>query len=68
VKAVPWMMAVPVFAQTLLLGDLLKGDWPHPAWLAGAALSTALAAALCLAVTVRLLGDERIVYGRTQSQ
>lgn len=68
VKAVSWMMAVPVFAQTLLLGDLLKGDWPHPMWLAGAALSTALAAALCLAVTVKLLGDERIVYGRTQSQ
>ena len=38
------------------------------AWLAGAALSAALAAALCLAMTVRLLGDERIVYGRTQSQ
>lgn len=67
IKSAAWMMAVPVFGQTLLLSDLLKGDWPPWWWFVAAATATGGGAALCLAAATRMLRDERIVFGRTQS-
>lgn len=60
----PWMRAVPVLAEQLLIGDLLRGAAIDPATQLIAAGATLLAAAACLAITVRMLRHERIVLGR----
>jgi sodium transport system permease protein len=59
------MMAVPVFGQTLLMSDVLRGE-PAPAlWFVVAALTSALCAALFLTWAARLLRNEKIVFGRS---
>lgn len=65
VEAKAWMMAVPVLSQTLLLGEAMRGDPVKLAWSAGASLVTLLAAGACLAAAARLLGQEKIVFGRS---
>lgn len=60
----PWMRAVPVLAEQLLIGDLLRGAAIDPATQLVAVGATLLAAAACLAITVRMLRHERIVLGR----
>jgi sodium transport system permease protein len=59
-----WMMFVPTLGQTFLVNDLMRGEWPSPAFMARAAAGAAAAAALCIGITVRMLGNERIVFGR----
>jgi len=60
----PWMRAVPVLAEQVLVGDLLRGQAIGPAVHLIAAGATLLATMLCLAVTARMLRHERIVLGR----
>lgn len=60
----PWMRAVPVLAEQVLVGDLLRGQASGPATHLIAAGATLFATALCLAVTARMLRHERIVLGR----
>ena len=60
----PWMRAVPVLAEQVLIGDLLRGQSTGPAVHLIAAGATLLAAMACLAVTARMLRHERIVLGR----
>ena len=60
----PWMRSVPVLAEQVLVGDLLRGQAIGPAVHLIAAGATLLATALCLAVTARMLRHERIVLGR----
>lgn len=60
----PWMRAVPVLAEQVLIGDLLRGQAIGPAVQLIAAGATLLATMLCLAVTARMLRHERIVLGR----
>ena len=60
----PWMRAVPVLAEQVLVGDLLRGQAIGPLVQLIAAGSTLLATILCLAVTARMLRHERIVLGR----
>jgi sodium transport system permease protein len=60
----PWMRAVPVLAEQVLAGDLLRGQASGPAVHLIAAGATLLATILCLAVTARMLRHERIVLGR----
>ena len=60
----PWMRAVPVLAEQVLIGDLLRGQATGPAVQLIAAGATRLAATACLAVTARMLRHERIVLGR----
>lgn len=64
IKSVTWMFLVPSLGQTLLIGDILRGEAGGATGFILAALGAALAAAICLAVTTRLLGSERIVFGR----
>jgi sodium transport system permease protein len=64
IKASVRMMAVPVFGQTLLMTDVLRGEPPPAAWFAiAAAVAVALSAAL-LAWAARLLRNEKIIFGR----
>jgi len=60
----PWMRTVPVLAEQVLVGDLLRGQAAGPLVHLTAAGATLLATGLCLAVTARLLRHERIVLGR----
>jgi sodium transport system permease protein len=64
VDAEPWMRSVPILAQQVLLGDLLRGEAIAPAAQMLAAGTTLAATALCIAVTARMLRHERIVLGR----
>lgn len=60
----PWMKSVPVLAEQVLIGDLLRGEAIGFTVQLVAAGATLLATAACLAVTARMLRHERIVLGR----
>jgi sodium transport system permease protein len=60
----PWMRRVPVLAEQVLIGDLLRGQATGPLVHLAAAGATLLATLLCLAITARMLRHERIVLGR----
>ena len=64
VDAEPWMRSVPILAQQVLIGDLLRGEPIAPAAQMLAAGTTLAATAVCIAVTARMLRHERIVLGR----
>jgi sodium transport system permease protein len=64
VKTKAWMMLVPVFGQDILLGEVLRGEALPSVWYALAALAALALTAGALAVTTRLFGDEKIVFGR----
>ncbi len=60
----PWMGAVPILAEQILMRDLLYGKAIAVSGQGLAATATLVLAAVCLAVTARLLRQERIVLGR----
>ncbi len=60
-----WMFAVPVLGQEMLIQELIRGEplgvWPYVlGWMSCGVLSLGF-----LAWTARLLGDERIIFGRS---
>jgi len=60
-----WQLLVPVLAQQVVLSRVVRGDaLALIDWVAPAAIALAIAAA-CVAGVTRLLGDERIVFGRS---
>jgi sodium transport system permease protein len=65
IQSQSWMYAVPVLGQELLVSELMRGE-PLGVlpFVLGTVSCVALTAAL-LAVTARMLGDERIVFGRS---
>jgi sodium transport system permease protein len=63
-KPALWMMSVPVLGQVVLMNEMLRGDFAAPGWYALAALAAIAAAAVCVAITVRLLSSERVIFGR----
>jgi sodium transport system permease protein len=60
----PWMYAVPLLGQYVLLTSVLGGYAPGPLAFLAAAGTCLVSAALMLRATVALLDDERIVFGR----
>ena len=65
IKSAAWMMLVPALSQTVLMTDVLRGDPVRPGWVLLSVASVALCAGLCLAGIVRMLREERIVFGRS---
>ena len=59
-----WMILVPVLGQTLMLNDVLRGEPLRLGWIAAAAGMAVLATAVVSAATTRMLGQEKIVFGR----
>ncbi|HYH96236.1 ABC transporter permease [Hyalangium sp.] len=59
-----WMYVIPVFGQQLLIGEVMRGQAVGAMPFLLGALGCAAAAALCLMLTTRLLGEERIIFGR----
>jgi sodium transport system permease protein len=63
-KDAAWQLAVPVLGQQVVLSRMVRGDALGPAdWLLPSTLALCVAA-FCVAAVVRLLGEERIVFGR----
>lgn len=60
----PWMRTVPLLAEQVMIGDLLRGQPVSAGAQALAAVLTLAVTALCIGVTTRLLRHERIVLGR----
>jgi sodium transport system permease protein len=60
----PWMYGVPLLGQYVLLTSVLGGYAPGPLAFVVAGIACLVSAALLLRVTVALLNDERIVFGR----
>ena len=59
-----WMFPLPTLAQVTVVVSVLRGD-VVPGWqLLVIALSSLCYSALCIAVLERLLGRERIIFGR----
>jgi sodium transport system permease protein len=60
----PWMYAVPVLAQHVLLAGVMGGRWPEPWAFAVAAVVSFAAALLLIRLTTLLFRSERIIFGR----
>jgi len=60
----PWMYAVPMLGQYVLLTNVLGGRYPGLIAFLTAAVSALLVAMFFLRLTVSLFKDERIVFGR----
>jgi sodium transport system permease protein len=60
----PWMYAVPMLGQYVLLTNVLGGRYPGLIAFLTAAVSSLLVASLFVRLTVSLFKDERIVFGR----
>lgn len=65
IQSKPWMFAVPVMGQELLLSELMRAEPLNATPFLLSALSGAVLTAACVAFTSRMLGDERIVFGRS---
>ncbi|NQV46334.1 MAG: ABC transporter permease [Rhodospirillaceae bacterium] len=63
VKAEAWMMSIPTFSQTLLLGEVLRGD-PLPMLHVALSMATTLALAMVLLfIATRLYEREELIFG-----
>ncbi|WP_338863237.1 ABC transporter permease [Myxococcus stipitatus] len=64
-KSELWMFAVPVLGQELLAFEVLRGEMLKPLPFLLATGSSVVVALIALRAITRLLGDERIVFGRS---
>jgi sodium transport system permease protein len=60
----PWMYAVPVLAQHVLLAAVMGGRWPEPWAFVVAAIVSVITAAILIRLTTGLFRSERIIFGR----
>ncbi|NQV98581.1 MAG: ABC transporter permease [Rhodospirillales bacterium] len=63
VQANTWMMTIPTFSQTLLLGQILRGDTLVAAHVAISLLATLAFACALIAIAVRLYEREELIFG-----
>ena len=63
INAHPWMMAIPTFGQTLLVGQLVRGEPVSAVAVAIACATTALAAAALLYGAARLYERDVLLFG-----
>jgi sodium transport system permease protein len=60
----PWMLFIPILAQTQLLTDAMAGGPLGALTILLSQLTTVVASLACLFIAARLLNSERIVFGR----
>ncbi len=63
VHASDWMMAVPMFSQTLLLGQIVQGVPVSPGHVAVSMTSTLLLAIAAIVLCARLYEREELIFG-----
>lgn len=59
-----WMFGVPVLGQQVLVGEVMRGEVLGPLPYVLSALSCGVLSVVCLALTTRMLREERIIFGR----
>jgi sodium transport system permease protein len=59
------LLCIPVLSQALLFGDVLRGESIRGSYIAASAGCTILVGCAFFALAVRMLGNERIVFGRS---
>ncbi len=64
IKTQLWMMAIPFLGQNLLVTSLMRGEGMDPMGLLLSLAGVLVVTGICLAATVRMLGSERVVFGR----
>ncbi len=65
VQSQPWMFAVPVLGQELLVQEIIRGEPLGPLPYVLGLVSCGVLALVFLGWTARLLRDERIIFGRS---
>jgi sodium transport system permease protein len=60
-----WMFAVPVLGQQMLVGEVMRGEVLGPVPFLLSMFSCGVLTAGCLALTTRMLREERIIFGRS---
>ncbi|MFL5351692.1 ABC transporter permease [Archangium sp.] len=65
VQSKTWMFAVPVLGQQMIVQELMRGEPIGPLPFVLGLASCAALALVFLGWTARLLGDERIIFGRS---
>ena len=63
VEAENWMMTLPTFGQTVLLGQLIRGEAVDGMHMTIAGASTVAATALLLLIAARLYDREELIFG-----
>ena len=63
ITAHPWMMAIPTFGQTLLIGQLVRGEPLTVLSVTIASVTTGLAAAALLFIAARLYERDALLFG-----
>ncbi len=64
IKTQLWMMAIPFLGQNLLVTSLMRGEGMDPMGLLLSLVGVLVVTGICLAATVKMLGSERVVFGR----
>lgn len=64
IKPQLWMMGIPFLGQNLLVTDLMRGEGLDPTGLLLSLVGAVGVCVVCLAAAIRLLGNERVVFGR----
>jgi len=62
-RAHEWMLAIPTFGQTLLFGQIVRGETVRLLDIATASAATSLVAGASLLVAARLYRRERLLFG-----
>jgi len=63
VKINAWMMLVPAYSQTLLFGQILRGESVTTAYVGVSTASTLAVAVVLFLVTIRLYEREELIFG-----
>ena len=63
VRVYDWMMAVPTFGQTLLFGQMVRGEAVSMTDIAVSTSATVLVAGLLIAAAARLYEREKLIFG-----
>jgi sodium transport system permease protein len=59
----PWLAAIPLLSQYAFASDVMAGRTPPPLLLIGAAVESAVIAAIFLRMAARLFEKEKIIFG-----
>ena len=63
IKAEAWMMAVPLFSQNILIGEIIRGEAVPPGWYAMSIASTLVIGLALAVVAANLYNRPKLIFG-----
>jgi len=63
IKAEAWMMAVPLFSQNILIGEIIRGEAVPPGWYAASIASTLVIGLALAVVAANLYNRPKLIFG-----